>query len=127
MSLHKEISESTPLLMIGMHRSGTSLFASWIKECGLDIGANLIGATPSNKKGHFEDLDIVEFHEKLLKFNDTNLYEGIGEELKYNEYHIAKAKSLVKLRNELSNQWGWKQPRASLFLNLWEFILFYPF
>ncbi len=115
------------LIILAMHRSGTSLTANWLARCGLNLGYNLIGATPSNVFGHFEDLDIVEFHEKLLRFNETNLYQGEGPPLKYNDYHVAKAKSLVFLRDQLSDQWGWKQPRACLFLDLWRQVLSNPF
>jgi hypothetical protein len=111
------------LLILGMHRSGTSLSANWLGSCGLDLGQNLIGATPSNILGHFEDVDIVEFHEKLLRFNDTSLYQGEGPPLVFNEYHIAKARSLVYLRDQFGDQWGWKQPRACLFLPLWRKVL----
>lgn len=111
------------LLILGMHRSGTSLSANWLGQCGLDLGQNLIGATPSNVLGHFEDVDIVEFHEKLLRFNQTDLYQGEGPPLAYTDYHLAKAQSLVFLRDQFSSQWGWKQPRACLFLSLWRQVL----
>ena len=111
------------LLILGMHRSGTSLTANWLGQCGLDLGQRLIGATPSNLLGHFEDIDIVEFHENLLRFNHTDLYQGKGNPLSFNDYHVAKAKSLVYLRNQFSNEWGWKQPRALLFSELWQKVL----
>ncbi len=111
------------LFIVGMHRSGTSLAANWLHACGLDLGNELIGATFSNVKGHFEDLDFVEFHVKLLRFNNNNLYAKLNEPMTTNEYHEAKAKSLVYLRNLLSSQWGVKQPRITLFLPLWRKVL----
>jgi hypothetical protein len=105
-----------------MHRSGTSLTTNWLGKCGLHLGFNLVGATPSNVKGHFEDLDILEFHEQLLRYNNTTFYTGTGTDLKYNAYHKAKAKSLIFLRDQLNNVWGWKQCRAVLFLGLWRSV-----
>jgi hypothetical protein len=107
------------LIIAGMHRCGTSFFASWMKDMGLSLGEKLIGATPSNTRGHFEDLAIVEFHEELLHYNQTNLYESSDKKMIFNESHIAKARLLVSLRDEQNDQWGWKQPRATLFLELW--------
>lgn len=111
------------LIITGMHRSGTSLIANWLGQSGMNLGARLIGATPSNKLGHFEDIEIVEFHEDLLRYNSTNLYEGIGESLTFSDEHIKRARELTRLRNEQSINWGWKQPRAALFLDLWLSVL----
>lgn len=110
------------LIITGMHRSGTSLIANWLSSTGLNLGENLIGPTPGNIFGHFEDVDIVEFHEELLRYNNTNLFQGIGNKLKFSQYHIIKAKCLVKQRNK-NEFWGWKQPRAALFLDLWTKVL----
>lgn len=111
------------LIVTGMHRSGTSLVANWLFNAGLTLGDRLIGATPSNIYGHFEDVDIVEFHEELLAYNKTNLYQGIGTKQKFNNNHIVKAKKLIKERNENNIYWGWKQPRAALFIDLWIRVL----
>ncbi len=110
---------SKNLFIVAMHRSGTSLAANWFHRCGLHMGHQLIGATFSNVFGHFEDLDFVEFHEKLLRFNKNTLYAKMDEPLVYDDYFLARAKSLIFLRNQLSSQWGVKQPRATLFLDMW--------
>ena len=106
-----------------MHRSHTSLIANWLYKTGLNLGERLIGATPSNIFGHFEDVDIVEFHEELLKFNKTTLYAGIEDTLNYNSSHIKKAQYLLNKRNNKNINWGWKQPRSALFLDLWLKVL----
>lgn len=110
---------SKNLFIVAMHRSGTSLAANWLHRCGLNMGHQLIGATFSNVFGHFEDLDFVEFHEKLLRFNKNTLYAKMGEPLVHDDYFLARAKSLIFLRNQLADQWGVKQPRATLFLDMW--------
>ena len=50
-------------IIAGMHRSGTSLTAALLQNVGVDIGQRLMGASYSNSKGHFENLDFVEFHD----------------------------------------------------------------
>ena len=47
------------LVVVGMHRSGTSLTTNWLQKCGLDIGAKLEGKEFSNPDGHFEDIDFL--------------------------------------------------------------------
>ena len=107
------------MIIAGMHRCGTSFFASWVKAMGLYIGENLIGATPSNTKGHFEDLAIVEFHERLLQSNDTNMYESSFRIMQYSREQLDEARGLIADRDARADEWGWKQPRATLFLDMW--------
>jgi len=41
------------LVILGMHRSGTSLITQWLKNCGLSVGDSLHGADVGNAEGHF--------------------------------------------------------------------------
>ena len=60
------------LTIAGMHRSGTSLAASWLQGCGLVIdNGNLIPPHPDNPKGFFEDRDF----EGAANYN---LLNGLG-------------------------------------------------
>ena len=98
--------------------------ASWLQRLGVMIGDSLAGATPSNKLGHFEDIEILEFHESLLKANMTNLYEASVRVMKYTEKDVEWAQSFTRSRDKKWEIWGWKQPRAALFLELWESLGF---
>ncbi len=102
-----------------MHRSATSFAANWLHRCGMDLGSELIGATKSNKLGHFEDKGILEFHEDLLRFNNATMYAGIEVKLDFNSEHLDTAIHLSEQRSIVSTDWGWKQPRACLFFSLW--------
>lgn len=55
-----------PLLVYGMHRSGTSLTASLFHAAGVRQGDQLLGANHRNDRGHYEDLGINEFHRTAL-------------------------------------------------------------
>lgn len=112
------------VIVTGMHRCGTSFMASWLQTLGVNIGEDLAGATPSNKLGHFEDIEILEFHESLLKANMTSLYESSDRVMEYTEKDVEMAKSFIRSRDQKLDIWGWKQPRATLFLNLWESLGF---
>ncbi|WP_306223452.1 sulfotransferase family protein [Bosea beijingensis] len=52
--------------VLGMHRSGTSAVTRVINLLGVDLGKNLMGATPANPRGHWERLDLYDFHEAVL-------------------------------------------------------------
>ena len=54
------------LIITGMHSSGTSLISGLLQSAGLDVGKNLVPANYANPKGHFENIDFVNFHESVL-------------------------------------------------------------
>jgi len=107
------------LMVLGMHRSGTSLLASWLASCGLHLGDTLAGANIGNTKGHFEDLELVHLHDKLLKL--VNIYDG-GltniENIHALQENLVDEKigDYLKAKQNKNVFWGWKDPRTCLFL-----------
>lgn len=101
-----------------MHRSGTSLSSSILLKAGVSIGENLMGAGKGNTEGHFENLDFVHFHEKVLR--DAGMHSDWGlpaPGFVVNSSYKQEALNIIK-----SNQaelWGWKDPRTTLFLDYW--------
>lgn len=57
---------SLTIIVTGMHRSGTSLTASFLKAIGVNVGDNFFPADRHNIKGYFEDLDFLEFQRTVL-------------------------------------------------------------
>ncbi|MFB6343394.1 sulfotransferase [Saccharicrinis sp. FJH62] len=121
--------DSNILIILGMHRSGTSFLGQWLNKCGLNIGQNLMGAHETNKDGHFEDMDFLHFHEEILKRNDIP-YGGLqklkglrGLELTQDEKD--KMKELVLTKVQMSDSdWGWKDPRTCLFAE--DYVTLFP-
>jgi hypothetical protein len=108
-----------PIIITGMHRSGTSLVASLLQEGGLSIGERLLGPNEGNRKGHFEDVDFVELHEDILAHNGTSLYlDDLPAQLQIGEDHQQRAAALIDARRDEA-LWGWKDPRTALFLDFW--------
>jgi hypothetical protein len=107
------------LIIIGMHRSGTSLTTSILQKAGLNIGSELLGAGEGNIKGHFENCDFFNFHRKVFHSYSMNTD---GWELKrmnnLNEPLEAEASEIIE-KNKVG-AWGWKDPRTTLFLRFWE-------
>lgn len=63
-------SSSTPrdcVVVLGMHRSGTSALAGTLSLLGVDFGSDLIGANSGNPRGHFELTSAVELDDILLR------------------------------------------------------------
>lgn len=113
-----------PLIICGMHRSGTSFVASLVAGAGLHLGDELLASSPGNPRGHFEDVGILEFHRTALVAN------GIVSEGYTTQSPIALSPSLHRLASGLvaararhGRNWGWKEPRTTLFLDLWRDLL----
>lgn len=107
-----------------MHRSGTSLITHWLNECGLHLGESLLGAGLGNIDGHYEDLEFLKLHEEIL--TDNNLPStGLtaAHDIELSLYHKEKLKSIIKVKNKLHQQWGWKDPRTCLFLDTYKELI----
>ena len=106
------------ICLTGMGRSGTSLMASYLHACGVSMGEDLLGPLRGNPLGHFEDLDFLNFHKKLLMDNGSSLYSP-RRHLSISEEARRSAVSLIQARNLQHRVWGWKDPRTTLFLRFW--------
>ncbi len=115
--------QATPLIIAGMHRSGTSLAAALLQSSGLDVGKRLMGAGEFNPKGHFENLDFVEFHRSVLE--SLGLHEAgwtLQNHLELTYTQVQQAQVIVA-QNQIAPVWGWKDPRTTLFLDFWARLL----
>lgn len=108
------------LIITGMHRSGTSLVSSFLQSAGLDIGKNLVAGNEGNIKGHFENKDFVDFHEKVLYSLGINqIGWTLERDLSPPPAYQDEAKSLIESNLSEHQPWGWKDPRTCLFLSFW--------
>ncbi|HXU33211.1 MAG TPA: sulfotransferase [Thermoanaerobaculia bacterium] len=114
---------SYPLVIGGMHRSGTSLVASVLQKAGLAIGCDVAAPGLGNPRGHFEDPDFLELHEEMLAAEGESCF-SIGENFvpPVDGKYVRRAEELIAARRKLP-LWGWKDPRICLFLEFWETIL----
>ncbi len=114
------------LVLAAMHRSGTSLTARWLQSCGLNIGDQLVPGGVGNDEGHFEDLEIVRLHEKILADNHLNYKVIPSDSIIVNNQRLSEINQLVEQRKTWTN-WSFKDPRTCLFLSTWEEALQQPY
>jgi hypothetical protein len=107
----------------GMHRSGTSMIAGVLQECGLHLGRSedLMGPAPDNPAGFFENQLIVGLNDRLLA-----QARGSWDSPPRNpNWELAEFASLRTQAGEVvasigvREPWGWKDPRTSLTLGFW--------
>jgi len=116
------------VLVLGMHRSGTSYLASVLAGMGVRMGDELLAADRGNPRGYFEDRAILSFHKRLLASRSKGLQTradflpGADFNPDWNDGERAEALALVRsLRKD--GPWGWKEPRTCLFVQEWLRIL----
>ena len=115
------------VIVLGMHRSGTSAITRSLKLLGVDLGENLLPAGFANPKGFWEDNDVVNINDRILKALDSS-YEYLGGEgfnFENNEVLsclFSEAISLVGSKVEADNIWGVKDPRICRLLPFWQQI-----
>ncbi|MEA2047855.1 MAG: hypothetical protein U9O64_05340 [Campylobacterota bacterium] len=118
---------SKQLIIVGFHRSGTSMLAQELHNAGLFVGDKLMGPHISNADGHFEDEDFFTLHEKILKFNNQSWQFNKNIPLKIPKKYHNEMKKIIANRNANHKEWGFKDPRNSLFLEEWSEKLDNPY
>lgn len=107
------------VVILGMHRSGTSLIAGILYYLGVDMGKQLVGRTWTNPLGHFENIDFLNLNEKILKEAGRNwrVPPSRDEILKLKDKFAKEIKEIV--RKNKNTVWGWKDPRTVLTIDLY--------
>lgn len=115
---------SRVLVILGMHRSGTSMLTHWLHACGLQVGEALLGPGVGNLQGHFEDLQLYRFHRSWLERHRLPHTGYVTAPLPpLAEPERQALRDLLDARNERFAQWGFKDPRTCLFLDAYRRLL----
>lgn len=122
----------SPIVVAGMHRSGTSLVASILSALGVDMGERMLAADRNNRKGYFEDLSFLDLNRRMLRAaarTDDGGHPDWGwtesEALDRDRFQDfeAEARPLAGHRAGSGGPWGWKDPRTTLLLDFWDRLL----
>jgi len=114
------------VVVLGMHRSGTSAVARALPVFGVDLGDRLMPAVDGeNDKGYWEDLDIYAMNIEVLKTLGSD-WHGTRP-LREADFEIAAIQALrLRARELLGNKlvrgpvFGMKDPRLSRLLPFWK-------
>jgi hypothetical protein len=114
---------SDQLIIAGFHRSGTSATAQLLHRAGLFLGYELLEALPSNPYGHFEDREVVDLHQQILYGNERTWLVDEPFVPVVDRSDWQKMRQIIERRNTEHRLWGFKDPRACLFIMLWKYLL----
>jgi len=120
------------LLIIGMHRSGTSAVAGLVHQMGAYVGPDyaMDRVTDGNPRGHWERIDVRKANMTVLSSLGHDWYRLEG-------FHLARVSEDVRaafeaqartVLEELETHRPWviKDPRLCILLPLWERLLQSP-
>ena len=107
---------SEQIVVLGMHRSGTSVVALILKALGVHMGDDTLGAGASNPFGHEEDTDFFDLNERFLaRAKGAWDFPPARSRLDQAAARFdAEISRLIEERNIRSKLWGWKDPRTCL-------------
>lgn len=111
-----------PIIVFGMHRSGTSLLANVLSKIGVHLGNDLVG--------HHESFCFQNINNELLSLKGSHWArpEPFVTAIKTEEFvkqcqsHIMASISTQIMSYGKPNEfgfWGWKDPRNTLTLPIW--------
>jgi len=122
------MTQSHALLILGMHRSGTSALTGALALRGMHLGNDLMPPAAENPKGFWEHMGVVNIHEQLLDalgyaWNDPRpLPDGW---LHHSATATAREQLCALIQAEFNTcpVWAIKDPRLCRLLPLWRPLL----
>ncbi|MCR9071760.1 MAG: glycosyltransferase [Alphaproteobacteria bacterium] len=120
---------SRALLILGMHRSGTSALTRVVNLLGVDLGSDLMEAAEgNNERGFWEHQGVVDRHDRLLadlgmRWDDPRAMPR--DWLRHPATLAARRDLETILDDEFASArlWGVKDPRLCRLLPLWREML----
>lgn len=115
-------------LVLGMHRSGTSLVSGLLHQSGIIMGTSenfLPKPNKENPKGFFENFDFRHINDRLLACSGYTVKDW---KINFNSHKISFLQT-IKMQREMRkilqqyaqkyHNWGWKDPRQMLTCQQW--------
>ena len=108
-------------VVLGMHRSATSLVARGLAS-EIFMGSDYQPANEFNPEGYWEDLEFATLNDQILRDAGGSWSDPPSERAIQiaGRYYKNKLERLVTQRNEQHELWGFKDPRTTLTYRLWE-------
>jgi len=115
------------LLILGMHRSGTSALTGVLSHLGCDIPKVVLPPSSSNVNGYFESKEICGLHDRLLADMSSSWMDWRTFDADFftsDKVKACKAQLLSYLENEFTSSelFAIKDPRICRLMPMWNEI-----
>ena len=106
------------LIVLGMHRSGTSALTGVLQNQGIKTGITVNGKGAENMKGFFENTKIQKLNKKIFKDCKVK-WDSYTKVLKPKKKFLEQGKKIIELEFKNSNLFVIKDPRICLLIPFW--------
>jgi hypothetical protein len=116
--------KQTCILVLGMHRSGTSALTGMLSLLDVYLGSELVEGNGANAKGYFENNTLCLINEKLL-----NQVDSSWDDVFFDEEKISNVKDVDELKNHIkkefkhSDNFAIKDPRIAFLFPVYKRVL----
>ncbi len=116
------------VLVVGMHRSGTSAMARVLSIAGAALPKDVMPANPSNEAGHWEPIDVANFNDRLLAKLDSR-WDSVFAPRRNRKGALPLSRYKAEAQQIIREQYGdeslivLKEPRVTLLIDFWEEVL----
>lgn len=110
------------VVVLGMHRSGTSLLTGSLEAAGLYLG-NVVNAAPHNLKGNKENEAIRDLNDALFAKQGTAWNTPPNRQLPWDRNARTQARALIQPYLDGGQPWGFKDPRTVWTVEGWMEVL----
>jgi glycosyltransferase involved in cell wall biosynthesis len=121
--------KSKLIIVLGMHRSGTSAITRSLELFGVGLGDNLHAANFDNPKGFWEDRECLQINEELLNHLNS-AYDQLGllsdqpkDDPLISDLKIRASQLIFRKLAENNGVWGFKDPRTCRLLPFWQEVI----
>lgn len=111
------MAHNTPVLILGMHRSGTSCLAGSLQDAGLYLG-EVNTKAGFNKKGNREHQTAMALHETILQRDGSAWNTPPAHDPIWTHTEKQELRDIIKSFSGRPN-WGLKDPRALFMMDGW--------
>lgn len=113
------------MIVVGMHRSGTSAVVRGLQALSVYLGKDFLDAQPENPTGYWEDKGVVEINERALKTLGLKWDDAspiAPERFRAFRIRILRAAAARYIARTFGSQplWGFKDPRTIRLLPFWQ-------
>jgi hypothetical protein len=112
------------ILVLGMHRSGTSAFTRVLNLLGCALPDNLIGAGDGNETGHWEAISVVSLNDQIFtsagsRWDDWGPLNDDWRQSSLRDEMLQKAVTLIEEHVDLGSLFAIKDPRLCRLADVW--------
>ena len=112
------------IIVLGMHRSGTSVVAGLVSILGAYAGADLMKPTKDNPKGYYENTSVYVLNKRILSENSVNWDDDSFscDDIKQNKFeeYVLAAKEVIKDQLKYAKKIVIKDPRICILFPIWK-------